>query len=211
LNVDNDFDPSGSLAKKLIQRTNEHLIMVLIAMLFSVLLGIPMGIYASKDRRFGHLVVLISAVIQTVPSLALLCLLIPFLGIGLIPALVVLFLYGLLPVVINTYTGLMHIEPRHIEMAQALGLTPSQRLRFVELPLASASIWAGVKTSTITSIGTATLAALIGAGGYGALILTGLALNDMHTILLGALPAAAMALIASLVLDVVGHYLVKRV
>lgn len=197
--------------KKLGRRTREHLVMVVLAMAFSALIGIPLGIYASKDKRFGHLVVLVSSLVQTVPSLALLCLLIPFLGIGLIPALVALFLYGLLPVVINTYTGLAHIERRHIEMAQALGLTTWQRLRHVELPLASASIWAGVKTSTIISIGTATLAALIGAGGYGAEILTGLALNDMRIILDGAIPAAAMALVASFALDILGRRLVKKV
>src|SRR5262249_1505639 len=136
-----------------------------------------------------------SGLIQTVPSLALLCFLIPLFGIGNIPALVALFLYGLLPIVINTYTALKNLDPRLQESAQSLGLTSWQKLKLVEIPLASPGILAGIKTSAIINIGTATLAALIGAGGYGTPIVTGLALNDMSTILLGAIPAAAMALV----------------
>lgn len=151
-----------------------------------------------------------SGMIQTIPSLALLCFLIPVLGIGTQPAIFALFLYGLLPVVLNTYTGLQSIEVKYIESAKALGLSPWNRLTRVELPLASQSIWAGVTTSTIISIGTATLAALIGAGGYGAAIVTGLALNDTKTILFGAVPAALLALVTQFLLKKLGSFVIPR-
>jgi osmoprotectant transport system permease protein len=131
-----------------------------------------------------------------VPSLALLCFLIPLLGVGTKPALAALCLYSLLPVVLNTFTGVRNVNPQHVENARAFGLTPRQVFFRVVLPLASPTVLAGIKTATIVSIGTATLAALIGAGGYGAPIISGLSLNDVPTILTGAIPAAFMALIA---------------
>jgi osmoprotectant transport system permease protein len=134
--------------------------------------------------------------IQTVPSLALLCFLIPLFGVGTKPALAALCLYSLLPVVLNTFTGIRNIDPRHVENARAFGMSRPQILFRIILPLASPMLLAGIKTATIVSIGTATLAALVGAGGYGAPIISGLALNDIHTILTGAIPAALMALYA---------------
>ena len=134
--------------------------------------------------------------IQTVPSLALLAFLIPLLGaIGIWPALVALFLYALLPIVRNTHSGIADIAPNLRESAQALGISPGARLRVVELPLAARSILAGIKTSAVINVGTATIAAFIGAGGYGERIVTGLALNDNQMLLAGAIPAAALALL----------------
>ena len=176
------------------QRTREHLVLVLSALLFSVVLGLPLGILADRQPRLGQVILLVSGTIQTIPSLALLCFLIPVFGIGLKPALVALCLYGLLPVVLNTSVGLSGIDPQLRDTAKALGLNFWHRLRYVELPLARANILAGIKTSAIVGIGTATLAALIGAGGYGASIVSGLAINDTHQILLGAVPAACMSL-----------------
>ncbi len=146
--------------------------------------------------------------IQTVPSLALLCLLIPVFGVGTKPALAALCLYSLLPVVLNTFTGVRTVDPAHLENARAFGLTRPQILFRIVLPLASPTVLAGIKNATIVSIGTATLAALVGAGGYGAPIVSGLSLNDVPTILTGAIPAALMALIAYGLFELLGRLLI---
>jgi len=186
----------NSTLRKVWGYTKQHLALVSISLLVSILFGLPLAILAARFRTLGRYILLTSGVIQTIPSLALLCFLIPFFGIGTIPALVALFLYGLLPIVINTYTSLISIDSKLIESAKALGLSSFQRLILIELPLSSPAIMAGIKTSAIINIGTATLAALIGAGGYGTPIVTGLALNDIPTILQGAIPAALMSLLA---------------
>ena len=135
--------------------------------------------------------------------MALLCFLIPIFGIGTLPSLVALFLYGLLPIVLSTFTGIKTLDPRLIEAADSLGLTSWQKIKLIEVPLAFPQILAGIKTSAIINIGTATLAALIGAGGYGAPIITGLALNDMPTVLQGAIPAALMAFMVHGIFEVI--------
>jgi osmoprotectant transport system permease protein len=183
---------------QVLQRTKEHLWLVGLSLLFSILIGIPLGIMAARFSAAGQFILLFSGTIQTIPALALLCFLIPAFGVGTKPALVALCLYSLLPVVLNTFTGIRALDPKHFENAKAFGLSRFQILRRLTLPMASPTILAGVKTGTIVSIGTATLAALVGAGGYGALIITGLSLNDIPLILMGAIPAAAMALIAHL-------------
>lgn len=195
---------------RVVRRTVEHLQLVGVALLFSVCMGIPLGVVAARSRALGQVILLLSSVVQTIPSLALLSFLIPFFGIGTLPALIALCLYGLLPVVVNTFVGIRSIDPRSIETARALGLSSFVRLSRIEIPLASRSLLAGVKTSAIVSIGTATLAALIGAGGYGAPILTGLALNDIGTILIGAIPAALLALFMHGLFEVLTHLLVPR-
>ena len=161
-----------------------------------------------RFQAAGQAILLSSAVIQTVPSLALLCFLIPVFGVGTKPALAALCLYSLLPVVLNTFTGIRTINPIHVENARTFGLNQRQVLFRVVLPLASPTLLAGIKTATIVSIGTATLAALVGAGGYGAPIVSGLALNDIPTILTGAIPAALMALVAHGVFEVLGIMLI---
>jgi len=165
---------------------------------------------ASRSVRLGQVILLISGMVQTIPSLALLCFLIPFFGIGTKPALVALFLYGLLPVVLNTFVGIKSIDSRLKETAVALGLRPLERLRLIEIPLAGQSILAGIRTSTVIGIGTATLAALIGAGGYGVPIITGLAMNDLNTVLIGAVPAAGLALIAHFFFEILSRWVVPR-
>jgi osmoprotectant transport system permease protein len=177
-------------------RTREHLFLVGVALLFSILAGVPLGIIAARTRVLGQGILLLSGLIQTIPSLALLCFLIPFFGIGVGSALIALCLYGLLPVVMNTFIGIRSIDPALSEMSHALGLTAWQNLLRIQLPLAARSILAGIRTSAIIGIGTATLAALIGAGGYGATIIAGLSMNDHQMILLGAIPAALLALFA---------------
>jgi osmoprotectant transport system permease protein len=147
-----------------------------------------------KRRRIGQAVLGIAGVLQTIPSLALLVFMIPLLGIGAAPAIVALFLYSLLPIIRNTAAGLAGIPPSIVESAEALGLPAGARLRVVELPMASRSILAGIKTSAVLNVGTATLGALIGAGGYGQPILTGIRLDHVGLILEGAVPAALLAL-----------------
>jgi osmoprotectant transport system permease protein len=199
---------SQSLKSNILQRTREHLWLVGIALLFSILVGIPLGLVAVRFHAAGQAILILSALIQTVPSLALLCFLIPLFGVGMKPALAALCMYSLLPVVLNTFTGVRSVDPKHVENARAFGLTGRQILLRIVLPLASPTVLAGIKTATIVSIGTATLAALVGAGGYGAPIVSGLSLNDVPTILTGAIPAALMALIAYGVFELLGLLLI---
>ncbi len=181
-------------ARRVAARTLEHLVLVAIALAGAILAAVPLGILAARRPRAGRLVLALAGVVQTVPSLALLVFMIPLLGIGARPAIAALFLYGLLPIVRNTHAGLTGIAPELRESAEALGLPPGARLRLVELPLASPSILAGVKTSAVITVGTATLGALVGAGGYGQPILTGIRLLSVPLILEGAVPAALLAL-----------------
>jgi osmoprotectant transport system permease protein len=187
-------DRRQRMAGEVVTHTLDHLALVGISLAAAVIAGIPLGIAAARFRRLGQLELVSVGVVQTIPSLALLCFMIPFFGIGKLPALVALSLYALLPIVRGAYTGLITLDRQLMEIAGVLGLTAWQRLVRIELPLASVSIMAGIKTSAVVTVGTATLAAFIGGGGYGTLIVRGLALNDVGTILAGAVPAAAMAL-----------------
>lgn len=173
----------------------EHLFLISVSIGLSVVLGLPIGILASRYRLFGQSALATISFLQTIPSLALLCFLVPWMGIGATPALVALVLYGLLPVISGTYRGLTEIDSKTIEYAKTMQLTEFQRLGLIELPLASPAILNGVQTSSIFSVGTATVAALVGAGGFGTPIVTGLALNDNNMILQGALPSAILAIL----------------
>jgi osmoprotectant transport system permease protein len=183
------------LAGQLVARTREHLYLVCSSLAASIVVAIPLGVLAFARPRFGHVILAAVAVIYTIPSLALLVFMIPLLGIGTMPAIVALFLYGLLPIVRNTHAGRAGIPPSLRESATVLGLPPMARLLNVDLPMAAPSILAGIKTAAVINVGTATLGALIGAGGYGQPILTGIRLADNRLILLGAVPAAILALL----------------
>jgi osmoprotectant transport system permease protein len=189
------------LWKRLWMNTKDHLFLVLISLSAAILLAIPLGILAAKIKKLETLILGFVGIIQTIPSLALLVFMIPLLGIGGPPAIVALFLYSLLPIVRNTFTGIHDIAAPIRESALALGLPAWSRLRHIELPLASRSILAGIKTSAVINIGTATLGALIGAGGYGQPILTGIRLDDVGLILQGAVPAALLALLVQGLFD----------
>jgi len=176
--------------------TRQHLTLVLLAVALACVAGIPLGVLAASLPRLRQVVLGLTGVLQTVPSLALLALLIPLLGmIGTVPALVALVVYALLPIVRNTCTGLLQVPAGLKLAAQALGLRPHQRMLHIDLPLALPVILAGVKTAAVMSVGTATIAAFIGAGGYGERITIGLALNDNDMLLAGAIPAALLALL----------------
>jgi osmoprotectant transport system permease protein len=176
--------------------TREHLALVLISLAGAIAVAVPLAVVAARVPAAAQPILSVVSVIQTVPSLALLAFLIPLLNqIGTLPALVALFLYSLLPIVRNTHSGLTSIPASMQESARALGLPPFARLRLIELPLAAPAIVAGIKTSAVISVGTATIAAFIGAGGYGERIVAGLAVNDNAVLLAGAIPAAALALL----------------
>jgi len=176
----------------------------------ALVLAVPLGILAARLRRLGQVVLGLTGVLQTVPSLAMFVFMIPLFGIGTWPAVAALFLYSLLPIVRNTHAGLVGIAPALRESAAALGLPAMVRLRAVELPLALRSILAGVKIAAVINVGTATLAALIGAGGYGQPILTGIRLDDIGLILEGAVPAAILALLVQGAFELVERILTPR-
>ena len=176
--------------------TGQHLLLVSVSLAAGIAVGVPLGVAAAKLPRLAQIILGTVGVIQTIPSLALFAFLIAAVGtIGTLPALIALFLYALLPIVRNTYAGITGIGTGMRHAAMALGLAPRERLWLVEVPLALPSILAGIKTSAVINVGTATIAAFIGAGGYGERIASGLALNDSVTLLAGAIPAAALALI----------------
>ncbi len=206
-----DTEVSGEkISSRFWQHTYEHLFMVGISLIAAISVSIPLGIIAAKKAKLGQFILSCVGIIQTIPSLALLVFMIPLLGIGGPPAIAALFLYSLLPIVRNTYTGI-HDIPLHIrESSEAIGLSAGARLRIVEVPMASRSILAGIKTSAVINVGTATLGALIGAGGYGQPILTGIRLDDVGLILQGALPAAILALLVQGAFELAERLLVPK-
>jgi osmoprotectant transport system permease protein len=195
--------PSNNLIGKIGRWTLRHLELVGASLFLGIIVGIPLGIRASRPGPVSNFILSTTSVIQTIPSLALLALLvpIPFFGISPVTAIFALFLYSLLPIVRNTATGLQEIPTAVRESAAALGLEPQAQLWKVFFPLASRTILAGIKTSAIIDVGTATLAALIGVGGLGEPIISGLNLNDTGTILQGAIPAALLALLVQFFFD----------
>jgi osmoprotectant transport system permease protein len=203
---------SEDFGHKLARWTARHLELAGFSLLLSILVGVPLGIWASRGGAIGHVILGFAGIVQTIPSLALLALLVPlpFFGISVRTAIAALFLYGLLPIVRNTATGLQDIPRALRESAIALGLSPRARLWQIYLPMASRSILAGIKTSAVINIGTATLAALIGAGGLGEPILSGLNLNDHATILQGAVPAAILALLVQWLFDLLDRVLIPK-
>lgn len=201
-----------SFPHKLWRWTSRHLQLAGFSLLLAVAVGIPLGIAASRGGPIGQVILGFASAVQTIPSLALLALLvpIPFFGISARTAIAALFLYGLLPIVRNTATGLQDIAKPVRESAVALGLEPAARLWKIYLPMASRSILGGIKTSAVINVGTATLAALIGAGGLGEPILSGLNLNDNVTILQGAIPAAVLALLVQWSFDLLDRVLIPK-
>ena len=182
---------SGDLWTALI----EHMQLSFIALLIAVLLAVPLGIYLTERERIAEPIIQITAIFQTIPSLAILGILIPIIGIGTIPAIIALFIYALLPILRNTYTGLTEIDPSINEAADAMGMSRWRKLIKVQLPIALPVIMAGIRTAMVLIIGTATVAALIGAGGLGSLILLGIDRGNNNLIILGAIPAALLAII----------------
>jgi len=193
---------SRLFAPDLTKLLGQHVVLVLASLALAIAVAVPLGVAAHRLPRLAPPVMAAVGLLQTLPSLALLAFLIALLGrIGFVPALLALFVYALLPIVRNTHAGLQAVSPGLVQAALALGLTRGQTLRAVELPLALPTLMAGVKTAAVTSVGTATVAAFVGAGGLGERIVAGLAVNDSTLMLAGALPAAALAVVVQLVFD----------
>lgn len=199
-----------SRARRILRRTGEHLFLVIVSLAAAIAVALPLGILAARRKRLGRLVLAVAGLLQTIPSLALLVFMIPLLGIGTWPAIAALFLYGLLPIVRATHAGLTAIPGELRESAEALGLTPWARLRLIELPMASRAILSGIQISAVISVGTATLGALVGAGGYGQPILTGIRLADTSIILEGAAPAAVLALLVQGLFELLERVFVSK-
>jgi osmoprotectant transport system permease protein len=190
--------------------TVEHLWLTAAAMLFATAIAVPVGIGLTRSERWAKPVIAIANILQTIPSLAMFGFLLPLPWLGERAAriaIVALTAYALLPILRNTYTGIRGIDPAVIEVARALGLTGSQRLFKVELPLAASFILAGLRTATVTCVGIATIAAAVGAGGLGELIFRGVASVDNRLVLAGAVPAALLALTADAALGLLERWL----
>lgn len=188
-------------------RTYEHLSLTLISLAFAVLVGLPVGLWVSRRPSVSGIVLGAVGVLQTIPSLALLGILIPFTGIGRAPAVLALLVYALLPIVRNTVVGISGVDASVREAATGMGMRDGQVLAKVELPLALPVIFAGIRTATVVSVGVATLAALVGAGGLGVYIFRGISLADTGLVLTGALPSAALALVLDAILGLVEKHL----
>ncbi len=192
----NDFLQEFLVRKdELLNSLLEHIQISFIALFFAVIIAIPLGIYLTRHKKVAEGIIGVTSVIQTIPSLALLGILIPLVGIGKVPAIIALVTYALLPILRNTYTGIKEVDSSLIEAAQAMGMNSRKRLIRVEFPLAMPVIMAGIRTAMVLIVGTATLAALIGAGGLGDIILLGIDRNNTNLILLGAIPAALLAIL----------------
>lgn len=207
---------AGSLGEFVVERIpvtikliGEHLMLTAIAVLLAIVVAVPLGIYLTRNERLSGIVIGATGVIQTIPSLALLAFMIPIPGFGLSArsAIAALFLYALLPIIRNTVTGIREVDVELVDAAEGMGLRDVQILRYVQLPLAVPTIMAGVRTAAVISVGVATLAAFIGAGGLGEPILTGLELNEPRLIMAGAIPAALLALAVDGLLGLLDRWL----
>lgn len=187
----------------LLTALGQHIFLSVLAILIACAISIPLGVYITRHKRLASVVLAVVSVIQTIPSLALLGFMIPLFGIGTLPAVIALTLYALLPIIRNTYTGIMEVDKSLIEAGRGMGMTRSQILWQVELPLSRNVIMAGLRTATVLTIGVATLATFIGAGGLGDLIMRGVDMIDTPMILVGAIPAALLAI----VFDALLHWL----
>lgn len=205
------FDFMKEQSGKILDQLLQHIGLTFISLLFAVIIGVPLGIFISRKRKFSAPVLGFTNILQTIPSIALLGFMIPLLGIGPVPAIVALFLYALLPIVRNTFTGITEVDKTVVESAKGMGMTSNQILRKVELPLSIPVILAGIRTATVINVGVATLASYIGAGGLGEFIFGGIALNNTNMILAGAIPAALLAIFFDFVLSRIQKINLKKV
>ncbi len=199
-----------SLLSQIFPKLIQHLKITFFALMLAITVAVPLGIMIYIYSSFSKPVLYIAGLLQTIPSIALLAFMIPLFGIGVVPAIIALFLYGLLPILRNTTIALFSVDPLLKEVASGIGLTRYQKLRYIELPLAVPTIIAGIRTSAVINIGTATLAAFIGAGGLGEFIVTGLALNNTKLILMGAIPAALLAIFTEIFFEVIERLIIPK-
>jgi len=201
---------TNSIYPEILNKTLEHLKITFISLLIALVIAIPLGVFIYIFSSISKPVLYFVGLLQTVPSIALLAFMIPLFGIGVVPAIIALFLYALLPILRNTTIGLFSVDPLLKNVAKGMGLNTWQRLRYVEIPMAMPTILAGIKTAAVINIGTATLAAFIGAGGLGEFIVTGLALNSSDLILRGAIPAALLAILVEFIFDILEKIYVPK-
>ena len=197
----------------ILEHTGEHLLLVGISIAFATLVGIPLGILVTRQKQLRQPILGIANILQTIPSLALFGLLIPVPvigGIGIVPAIVALTLYSLLPIIRNTYTGITGVDPAIREAGRGMGMTDRQLLFQVEIPLALGVILAGIRVATVIAIGIATIAAAIGAGGLGVFIFQGISNVNNQLLLAGAIPAAVIAVLADFAIGLLEHRLTQR-
>lgn len=188
------------IQQQILEQAKEHLMISFSAVLLAVLIAVPLGIWLTRHERLANPVMAVVGLLQTIPSIALLAFMIPLLGIGWKPALAALFLYALLPILRNTYAGIRSVDRGALEAGRGMGMTPLQLLFLVELPMAFRVIMNGIRVSTVSIIGWATLASFVGAGGLGDTILSGFALVSTGLILAGGIPVTIMALLADFLL-----------
>lgn len=189
--------------EKMLTLTIEHLVMCLIGVLLAILIGVPLGVIMTKNERVAVIIQTVTNVIQTIPSIALLLMIMVVFGLGKGTAITALFCYSLLPVIQNTYSGLKTVDKSLIEAGKGMGMTNLQLLSMVQLPLAMPVLIAGIRVAMVVSVGVATIASFVGAGGLGDLILRGIATVDDMKIFAGAIPAALLAILADFILDIV--------
>lgn len=178
----------------------EHMFLVFVSMLIATAISVPLGVLLTNIRRYAEPIIGVASVAQTIPSLALLGFMLPFVGIGKPNAIIALSVYALLPILRNTYTGILEVDQSAVEAGRGLGMTRSQILTKIELPLALPVIMAGIRTSTVITIGVATLATFVGAGGLGELIMRGISMQNTYLMLVGGIPAAILAIAADFIL-----------
>jgi osmoprotectant transport system permease protein len=213
LKIDTDSGEENKwllIGRDFLRNTIRHLLLVFCSLGAAIVVALPLGIWAYKYSKVTHGILGVVGIIQTIPSMAVLVFMIPLLGIGVKPAIMALFLYSLLPIVRNTFAGLNEIPGNLKESAIVLGLSRQARLYLVELPMASRSIMAGIKTAAVINVGTATIGGLIGAGGYGEPILTGLRLMDVSLLLQGAVPAALLAVVVQGLFELLERLVVPK-
>ncbi len=201
---------SSSWLSEILDKTVTHIWLTTFALVLSIIVALPLGIVIYHFSTAAKPILYVAGLLQTIPSIALLAFMIPLFGIGVTPAIVALFLYALLPILRNTATGLFSVDPLLKKVGTGMGLTRWQKLRYVELPLSFPTIIAGIKTAAVINIGTATLAAFIGAGGLGEFIVTGLSLNNTNLILMGAIPAALLAILVEFFFEMLERVLVPK-
>lgn len=181
--------------------TLQHIKLTIAAVIAAIVIGVPIGIIITRFRSLSKYVIGLANVVQAIPSLALMGFLIPLFGIGSTPAIIMVFLYSLLPIVKNTFTGITNIDSEILEAGKGMGMTNSQLLRLIELPLSLPVIMAGIRIAAVTAVGLMTIAAFIGAGGLGYMIFTGIQMYNTQMVLAGALPAAILALLIDFIIE----------
>lgn len=201
------FNEYGS---EILTKTAQHLYLSALALALGILIAVPLGILLTRTPKIANIVLAITSALQTVPSLALLALMIPFFGVGKLPAILALFVYSLLPILRNTYIGMKGVDPNYRDVAKGMGMTNFESIRLVELPLAMPTIMAGIRLATVYVIAWATLASYIGAGGLGDLIFSGLNNYQPPLIFAGTIPVTLLALLADFLLGRLENKLVPK-